>query len=63
MYDIDPIHMALAFCKERPFMGSVIFVATDIVQLRRILKGLDLKLSEEINNEIKKLYKKHPLTF
>ena len=63
MYDIDPIHMALAFCKERPFMGSVIFGATDIVQLRRILKGLELNLSKEINNEIKKLYKKHPLTF
>ena len=62
-YDIDPIHMALAFCKDRPFMGSVIFGATDIIQLRRIIKGLDLSLSEEINNEIKKLYKKHPLTF
>ena len=26
-YDLDPIHMSLAFCKERPFMGSVIFGA------------------------------------
>ena len=62
-YDIDPIHMALTFCKERPFMGSVIFGATNIVQLRRILKGLDIKLGEEIKNDIQKLYKRYPLTF
>ena len=30
-HNIDPIHMALSFCKERPFMGSVIFGATSIV--------------------------------
>ena len=62
-YDIDPIHMALTFCKERPFMGSVIFGATQVIQLKRILKGLDIKLNEEINLEIKTLFKKHPLTF
>ena len=62
-YDIDPVHLALAFCKDRPFMGSVIFGATNIIQLRRILKGLDIKLSEEINKEIKLLYKSYPLTF
>ncbi len=62
-YDLDIIHLALAFCNERPFMGSVIFGATEIRQLKRILKGLDLKLSDDINSEIKKLFKKHPLTF
>ena len=61
--NIDPIHMALSFCKERPFMGSVIFGATSIIQLRRILKGLDIKLSNQIKEEIQKLYKKFPLTF
>ena len=62
-FEIDPVHLALTFCKERPFMGSVIFGATNINQLRKILKGLNIKLSEEINNEIKHLYKKYPLTF
>ena len=62
-HNIDPIHMALSFCKERPFMGSVIFGATNIIQLRRILKGLDIKLSSQIKQEIQKLYKKFPLTF
>ena len=62
-YNIDPIHMALAFCRDRPFMGSVIFGATNITQLKHILKGLDAKLDEDLNNEIKVLYKKYPLTF
>ncbi len=62
-YNIDPVHMSLAFCNERPFMGSVIFGATDISQLRKILAGINLKLSSEINDEIQILYKKFPLTF
>ena len=62
-YEIDPVHMALAFCNERPFMGSVIFGATNSIQLKKILDGLDLKLNKEINNDIKELNKKHPMTF
>ena len=62
-YNIDPVHMSLAFCNERPFMGSVIFGATDISQLRKISAGFNLKLSSEINDEIQILYKKFPLTF
>ena len=62
-FDLDPVHLALSFCKERPFMGSVIFGATNIVQVRRILKGLDIKLGEEIKDDIQKLYKRYPLTF
>ena len=62
-YNIDPVHMSLAFCNERPFMGSVIFGATDITQLRKILSGINLKLGTEINDEIQMLYKKFPLTF
>ena len=62
-HNIDPVHMSLVFCNERPFMGSVIFGATDIIQLRKILAGINLKLDSEINDEIQKLYKKFPLTF
>ena len=49
--------MALSFCKDRPFMGSVIFGATSIIQLRRILKGLDIKLSSQIKEEIQNCIK------
>ena len=62
-YEIDPVHMALAFCNERPFMGSVIFGATNIVQLRKVLKGIDVRLTDETKNDIQKIYKKYPLTF
>jgi aryl-alcohol dehydrogenase-like predicted oxidoreductase len=62
-YNLDPVHMALAFCNQRPFMGSVIFGATDNSQLTNILKGLDIVLSDEIMLEINKLYKKFPITF
>ena len=62
-YNMDPIHMSLAFCNERPFMGSVIFGATNIKQLRKILAGINLKLDSEIYDEIQMLYKKFPLTF
>ena len=62
-YEINPIHMALAFCNERSFMGSVIFGATNIIQLKKILEGLDVKLNNEIHNDIKELNKKYPMTF
>jgi aryl-alcohol dehydrogenase-like predicted oxidoreductase len=62
-FNLDPVHMALAFCHQRPFMGSVIFGATDKSQLNNIFKGLDIVLSDEIMLEINKLYKKFPITF
>ena len=62
-YELDIVHLALAFCNQRPFMGSVIFGATTVTQLRRIVKGFDLKLNDEMLLEIKTLHKKHPLTF
>ena len=62
-YDLDPVYMSLAFCNQRPFMGSVIFGATDNFQLQNILKGLDVVLSEELMSDINKLYKKFPITF
>ena len=62
-YNLDPVHMSLAFCNQRPFMGSVIFGATDNTQLSNILKGLDIVLSDEVMFEINKLYKKFPITF
>ena len=55
--------MALAFCNQRPFMGSVIFGATDKLQLTKIINGLDIVLSDELLDELNKLYKKFPITF
>jgi aryl-alcohol dehydrogenase-like predicted oxidoreductase len=44
-------------------MGSVIFGATNSSQLEKILDGLDIKLNNEINSDIKELNKKYPMTF
>jgi len=62
-FNLEPVHMALAFCNQRPFMGSVIFGATDKLQLTKIINGLDIVLSNELLDEINKLYKKFPITF
>ncbi|MDC3072157.1 aldo/keto reductase [bacterium] len=62
-YQINPIHMSLAFCNQRPFMGSVIFGATNNLQFKNILKGLNVVLSDELMSEINDLYKKFPITF
>ncbi len=62
-FNLEPVHMALAFCNQRPFMGSVIFGATDKLQLIKIINGLDIVLSDELLDEINKLYKKFPITF
>ena len=62
-YHLNPIHMSLAFCNQRPFMGSVIYGATTLTQLKNILQGIEVVLSDEIMIEINKLYKKYPITF
>ena len=60
---IHPVHLALAFCTQRPFMGSVIFGATTDEQLDVVIKGLDIDLSDEVMEEISLVYKNYPLTF
>ena len=56
-YNLDPTHMALAFCASRPFMGSVIFGATNSSQLEKILddyKIVDIyDLSKKVLNKKK----------
>ena len=60
-FDIDPVHMALAFCASRPFMGSVIFGATKNEQLSHILKGLHVTLSEEILIALNEVNRQNPM--
>ena len=60
-FDIDPIHMALAFCASRPFMGSVIFGTTRNKQLSHILKGIDITLSDELLRTLNDINRKNPM--
>ena len=58
---IDPVHLALGFCRSRPFMGSVIFGATNKEQLKLILEGKDIYLNQEAIDAINILFKKIPM--
>ena len=62
-YDLDPVHMALAWVEQRPFTTSVIFGATTQAQLKHVLAGRDLKLGEEVLNELDEVHKAHPMPF
>lgn len=62
-HDLDPVHMALAFCRSRPFMTSTICGATTTAQLQRIMAGNDLVLSDAILKEIGALHRAHPMPY
>ena len=59
-YEINPVHLALAYCDQKPFMGSIIFGATTKEQLKTIINGLDTKLSTEVLNELDKVHREFP---
>ena len=59
-FQLNPVNMALAFCAQRPFMGSVIFGSTRKEQLQTIIDGLDLELSQEILTELNMVQREHP---
>ncbi|MEM1236629.1 MAG: aldo/keto reductase [Pseudomonadota bacterium] len=62
-HGLDPTHMALAFCAERPFMGSVIFGATTSAQLDHIIAGLDMELSAEVMEAIDAAHRAQPMPY
>ncbi len=62
-HGLDPVHMALAWCRTRPFMMSAIFGATSVVQLEHILRGADLELSTDVLAEINQAHRAHPMPF
>ena len=52
--------MALAFCDTKPFMGSTIFGATTNEQLKTIINGLDVELSDEVLRDLDKVHREFP---
>ncbi len=62
-HGLDPVQMAIAWARGRPFMGSVIVGASSAEQLERILGAADLELSDEVLGEISKAHKAHPMPF
>ena len=60
---LDPIHMALAWCAERPFMTSVIFGATTMTQLEHVLATTNVALTDDIRTEINAANQSIPMPF
>lgn len=62
-HGLDPVHMALAWCRTRPFMCSAIFGATTMDQLERALGSVDVVLTDEVLSEIDAAHRAHPMPF
>ncbi|SMO95999.1 aldo/keto reductase [Paracoccus laeviglucosivorans] len=60
---LDPIHMAIAFTRQRPFKSIPIIGATSREQLAHLIAGIDLVLSDDALREIDHVNKDHPLPF
>lgn len=60
---LDPIHMAIAFVRQRPFRSIPIIGATTLAQLDHILAGLDLRLSAGQLARIDTLHRSFPMPF
>lgn len=59
-YRLDPAQMALAFVNSREFVTSTIIGATSLEQLKVDIGSMEVKLSEEVLNEIEAIHKEHP---
>lgn len=62
-HGIDPVHMALAWCRTRPFMASAIFGATRMEQLDHALGSVEVTLSGEVLEEIDAAHRAHPMPY
>ncbi|MFK7835400.1 MAG: aldo/keto reductase [Sulfitobacter sp.] len=62
-HGLDPSQMALAWCCQRPFVGSVIFGATTMEQLELALGAADITLSEEVLQALDNVNRAHPMPY
>lgn len=62
-FGLDPVQMALAWCCQRPFMGSVIFGATTMPQLNRALGTQSVTLSAEVIKALDEVNKDFPMPY
>lgn len=60
---IDPVHMAIAWCCQRPFPCIPIFGATTMAQIDVVLAGKDCVLSEEVLADLNAAHRAHPMPY
>nr|WP_256449483.1 aldo/keto reductase [Paracoccus sp. Z118] len=59
----DPIHLAIAFVRARPYPAIPIIGASTPAQLDHLLAGLDVTIDEEAETAIDRFHRAHPLPF
>ena len=59
-YNIKPSTFANAFVNDRPFVTSNIIGATSMTQLKENIDSVDIKLTEEILNDIQDIHLSDP---
>ena len=62
-HGLDPAQMAIAFCNQRPFVTSSIIGATSIDHLGVNLGAADIRLGEEVLDDIQSMYYRHPMPY
>lgn len=62
-HGLDPVHMSMAWCCQRPFSVSPIFGATRLDQLQHVIDGQDLVLSVEVMGEIDAAHQANPMPY
>lgn len=60
---LDPVHMAMSFCLQRPFPCIPIFGATTMAQLDHIAAGRDIVLTDEAMADLSTANRAHPMPF
>ena len=56
---MSPSELALAWCYHREHVASTIIGATSIEQLNENIKAYDIKLDDDVQEKITKVYKKY----
>ena len=59
-YNLDFAQMSIKFCEIQPFVTSVIIGATTMQQLKTNVESVNVKLNNEIINEINEVQKIYP---
>ena len=59
-YNLNFAQMSLKFCEIQPFMTTVIIGATTMEQLQTNIESVNIKLTDEVINEINEVQKVYP---
>lgn len=62
-HGLDPVHMAMAWQRTRPFAVSAIFGATTSAQFDHMMAGRDVVLDDDVIKEIDKLNHDYPMPY